>query len=115
MNNREYHPLCGASSYNKKYYFNAEFEKLPEEVQKELKLICVMFTQKQGGAFAMTFDPDGHLLLTVDHEEGDVTYDEAASEAAIEELRVEHAELMQQLTLYYNVLVLGKSPEELGW
>ena len=28
--------LCGANSYEQKYYFNQEFKSLPEDVKKEL-------------------------------------------------------------------------------
>ena len=28
--------LCGANAYNQKYYFNEEFDSLPESVKKEL-------------------------------------------------------------------------------
>ena len=36
--------LCGASSYNKKYYFNEQFSSLPQWIQDELHIMCVLFT-----------------------------------------------------------------------
>ena len=37
--------LCAASAYEEKYYLNPSFSKLPEDIQKELKIISVLFTE----------------------------------------------------------------------
>ncbi|MGN0304839.1 MAG: DUF6145 family protein, partial [Lachnospiraceae bacterium] len=42
-NQGERRVLCGANAYDKKYYFNQEFSKIPENIQKELHIICVLF------------------------------------------------------------------------
>ena len=34
--------LCGANSYEQKYYFNPDFNKLPQSVQDELHILCVL-------------------------------------------------------------------------
>ena len=36
--------LCGANSYEQKFYFNQQFKGLPEEIKKELQIMCVLFT-----------------------------------------------------------------------
>ena len=36
--------LCGANAYEKKYYFNNKFDKIPENIKEELHIICVLFT-----------------------------------------------------------------------
>ena len=41
--------LCGANAYEKKYYFNQEFDKLPQSIKDELHIICVLFTEEVGG------------------------------------------------------------------
>ncbi len=41
--------LCGASAYEQKYYFNQDFASLPQSVQDELHVMCVMFTVEIGG------------------------------------------------------------------
>ena len=51
--------LCGASSYEKKYYFNPEFGKLPDQVKETLQIICVEFAEKCGGVFTVEFDSAG--------------------------------------------------------
>ena len=34
--------LCGANSYQQKYYFNEKFKLLPENIKKELQIISSM-------------------------------------------------------------------------
>ena len=41
--------LCGANSYQQKYYFNEKFKLLPENIKKELQIMCVLFTEDVGG------------------------------------------------------------------
>ena len=36
--------LCGASAYEKKFYFNQDFNALPDHVKKELQIMCVLYT-----------------------------------------------------------------------
>ena len=45
--------LCGASSYEEKYYFNEDFAALPEEIKKELKILCVLFVSEVGGVLTL--------------------------------------------------------------
>ena len=37
--------LCGANAYEQKYYFNEQFAKIPQSIQEELHVICVLFTE----------------------------------------------------------------------
>ena len=53
--------LCGASSYEQKYYFNQDFASLPEAVKQELQIMCVLFTEDVGGILTLEFDEDGSL------------------------------------------------------
>ena len=45
--------LCGASAYEQKYYFNQDFDSLPQQVKDELHILCVMYTEEIGGVFTM--------------------------------------------------------------
>ena len=58
---RENVVLCGANSYEQKYYFNSEFKGLPEQIQKELHIMCVLFTEDIGGVITLEFEPNGTL------------------------------------------------------
>ena len=53
--------ICGANAYEKKYYFNKKFDKLPTNIKEELHIICVLFTQEAGGIFTISFTPFGHV------------------------------------------------------
>ena len=53
--------LCGANSYQQKYYFNEKFKLLPENIKKELQIMCVLFTEDVGGILFLEFTPEGNL------------------------------------------------------
>ena len=104
--------LCGASAYEKKYYLNEDFKALPQQIQDELKIMCVLFTEDIGGVLTLVFDEEGNLLLEVSATEGDLLYDDIGSELKIRQIRKEKAELLQSLELYYKVFFLGEDVEE---
>ncbi len=98
--------LCGANAYEKKYYFNERFKQIPQSVQDELHIICVLFTEEAGGIFTIVFEPDGSVSLETDAEENDVYYDEIGSGLLVKEIRRKRKELLQSLSLYYRALIL---------
>ena len=104
--------LCGANSYEEKYYLNPDFEQLPDDVKNELKIMCVLFTEDIGGVLTLVFDEEGNLLLEVSANEEDLLYDDIGSELKIRQIRKEKAELLQSLELYYKVFFLGEDVEE---
>ena len=55
--------LCGASAYEKKFYFNQDFNALPDHVKKELQIMCVLYTEDVGGILTLEFDENGRLCL----------------------------------------------------
>ena len=84
--------LCGASSYEQKYYFNQDFASLPETVKQELQIMCVLFTEDVGGILTLEFDEDGSLQ--------------------IKELQRDKRELLESLEMYYKVFFLGDIPDD---
>ncbi len=100
--------LCAASAYNEKYYFNEVFASLPESIQEELQILCVLFTQDVGGILALEFDEGGSLFLRTEAAEDDFLYDEIGSGLKARALQREKAELFDSLELYYRVFFLGK-------
>ena len=68
--------LCGANSYEKKYYLNPDFEALPQEIQDELKILCVLYTEDVGGILTLVFEEDGTLCFEVTTEDFDPMFDE---------------------------------------
>ena len=67
--------LCGASAYEQKYYFNKDFDSLPDHVKKELQIMCVLFTEEIGGIFTLEFDDHGNLQFKTEATEADGFYD----------------------------------------
>ncbi|MCQ2518140.1 MAG: DUF6145 family protein [Lachnospiraceae bacterium] len=105
--------LCGASAYEKKYYFNQLFEKLPDSIKDELHIICVLFTEEVGGVFTMVFDEEGGLLLETDAEEDDIYYDEISSGLLVKEIQRTRQEMFESITLFYRAFILKEDIEGL--
>ena len=105
--------LCGANAYEKKYYFNKEFDKIPESIKEELHIICVLFTEEVGGIFTMVFEEDGTLNLETDAAEEDYLYDEIGSGLLIKEIQRTRQELFESLSLFYRVVILHEDVSEL--
>lgn len=105
--------LCGSSAYEKKYYFNQQFKGLPESIQEELHIMCVLFTEEVGGVFTIVFSKEGTIELETEVYEEDVLYDEISSGLMIGEVRKKRQELFESLELYYKVFVLHEDISEL--
>ena len=71
--------LCGASAYEKKFYFNQDFNALPDHVKKELQIMCVLYTEDVGGILTLEFDENGRLQFKTEALEADARYDEIGS------------------------------------
>lgn len=110
--NQEEVVLCGASSYTKKYYFNQAFSSLPQGIQDELHIMCVLFTADVGGALQIVFDEDGHLQMRTQTEEDDILYDEIGSVLRIKQLQRDKEELFESLEMFYRVFCLGEDFQE---
>ena len=105
--------LCGANAYDKKYYFNKDFDGIPDSVKDELHIICVLFTEEVGGIFTFVFEEDGSLTIETDAEEDDIYYDEISSGLLIGEIRRNKQELLESLSLYYRVFVLKEDVSDI--
>lgn len=104
--------LCGANAYEKKYYFNEQFNGIPESIREELHIICVLFTEEVGGIFTIAFEEDGNVILETEAEESDIYYDEVGSGLLIGEIRRNRQELFESLSLYYRVFILKEDISE---
>lgn len=100
--------LCAANAYEQKYYFNEQFHGIPESIQEELRILCVLFTQEVGGVFAIAFEKDGSIVLETNADDDDITYDEVSSGLLVSEIRRRRQELFESLEIYYKVIVLGE-------
>ena len=85
--------LCGANAYDKKYYFNEKMKGIPESIQDELHIICVLFTEEVGGIFTIEFEKDGSVSMRTEYAEDDFLYDEVSSGLLVGEIRRKRQEL----------------------
>ena len=99
--------LCGANSYEEKYYLNPDFEQLPDAVKDELKIMCVLYVNDVGGILTLAYDEDGTLQFEVTSEEFDPMFDEIGSHLKIKQIQRDKEELLQALQMYYKVFFLG--------
>lgn len=100
--------LCGSNSYEQKYYFNEEFDRLPDSIKDELKIMCVLFTEDIGGVLTVEYDEEGNLGLNVLCEEGDLLFDEIGCGLKIKQIQKDKEELFEALEMFYKVFVLGE-------
>lgn len=98
--------LCGANAYEMKYYFNEQFDGLPESVKEELHILCVLFTEEVGGVFTIAFEEDGNVVLETNADDDDIYYDEVSSGLMVSEVRRRRQELFESLSLYYRIFIL---------
>lgn len=100
--------LCGANSYEEKYYLNPDFEQLPQSIKDELKIMCVLYVHDVGGILTLVFEEDGSLQLEVTSEEFDPMFDDIGSQLKIKEIQREKQELLEALQIFYKVFFLGE-------
>lgn len=100
--------LCGASSYEEKYYLNPDFEQLPEAVRNELKIMCVLYVNDVGGILTLVYEENGELCFEVTSEEFDPMFDEIGSRLKIRQLQREKQDLLEALQMYYKVFFMGE-------
>ncbi len=105
--------LCGANAYEKKYYFNNKFDKIPENIKEELHIICVLFTEEVGGIFTIGFTPYGDVEMDTQREEDDLLYDEIGAELLQKEIRRKKADMFRALSIYFKVTFLHQDAAEL--
>ncbi|MCF0133839.1 MAG: hypothetical protein HUJ72_08235 [Blautia sp.] len=109
---QEHIVLCGASAYEQKYYFNEDFDSLPEAIQQELQILCVLFTEDVGGVLTLEFDDEGNLRFRTEALEADARYDEIGSALKIKQIQTEKRELLESLEMFFRIFFLGEVPEE---
>ena len=105
--------LCGANAYEQKYYFNKDFSKIPQSIQDELHVICVLFTQEVGGIFTIVFEEDGNISIETNADEEDITYYEITAGLLVSEVRRKRQDLFEALGLYYRIYVLHENPADI--
>lgn len=105
--------LCGANSYEQKYYYNKDFALIPEEIQNEIHVISVMFTEEIGGIITFVFDEDGSLKIETQAADGDYLYDEIGARLYVDKITRLRQDLFRSIEMFYRVFVLGEKLEDI--
>lgn len=95
--------LCGANSYEEKFYLNPVYEALPQQVKDELKILCVLFVNEVGGIIILEFNDTGDLRIVVTRNDDDFFYDDIESELQVRRMQKDNEELFGMLEKYYRV------------
>ncbi len=105
--------LCAANSYTEKYYFNPAYASIPSGVQEELKKIMVSLAEETGGIVHAVFDEyDGSLIIDSYADESDFYYDNIGAGIRVRQIEREYSEMIEALSAYYRIVVMGISPED---
>ena len=103
---------CGSSAYNKKFYFNEEFDKLPDSIKEELNIMCVLFTEEVGGILTLEFAEDGTLEFKVQCDEDDILFDDISCGLKMKQMQKEKKEIFEALEMFYKVFYLNEEIPE---
>jgi len=104
--------LCGASASEQKFYFNPDFQALPDQIKQELQIMCVLFTEDVGGILTLEFTESGELEFRTEALESDAFFDDIGSALKIKQIQREKRELLESLELYYRIFFLGEEIED---
>ena len=88
--------ILAVASYEKqKYFIEPKFEALPEEIQKELKVICVLTAQK--------FKKEGDIYFETIKSKQCIDFDDIGAELEIKKIQLENKDLLKALKVWYIV------------
>ena len=107
--------ICGANAYEQKYYFNKDFDKIPESMQEELHIICVLFTEDIGGIILFVFDEEGNLQIRTQAKESNYNYDEIGAALEVKEIQRQRRDMLHGLELYYRAVFLHQDLDLEAW
>lgn len=96
--------LCGANIYEKKFYFNEAYRAIPQSIQDQLRIFCILYTEEVGGIFTLVFEEDGNLSLETEAYEEDILYDAISAGLLIKKIRSTNQELFESISLFYKVI-----------
>lgn len=100
--------LAVSSSYDRKYYYNQEFDSLPDSVKEEIQVLLVSFTMEIGGILTLSYDEDGTLLIESEADKEDILYDEIGAHLKIKQMTIDRQELFESLEMFFKVFYLGE-------
>lgn len=93
--------LCIASCYNRKFFFNPDYDFIPQAVKTELKAICSSMAEKLHGFFEIGFYQNGDFYIGAFGADDDFDFDEIGAGLEISRIEKEKKELFKSLQLCY--------------
>ncbi len=107
--------LCAASAYEQKYFFNKTFDGIPDDIKKQLNIICVLFTEDIGGIILFEFGKDGKLDIRTEARDSDYDYDEIGAALEVKEIQKQRRDMLNGLELYYKAVILHQPLNLEAW
>ncbi len=94
--------VIGAASWeNQKYFFDPEFNALPDSIKEEIRIICVVMAQRLGCTFLMGFKDEGDVYFEIVKGENAYDFDDIGADLEIKSLTKEKEELIKALKVWY--------------
>ncbi len=96
--------ILAVASYEKqKYFIEPKFQILPEEIQKEIKIMCVLTAQKLCCTFLIGFEKQGDIYFETIKEQQNIDFDDIGAELEIKKIQSEKEQLLKALKLWYII------------
>ena len=96
--------MAAASFYKQSYFFNPDYDELPTEVKKEVRVIAAIAAEKTRGIVCVGF-VDGQVFVESSGLETDSDYDEINARAVIDQMVDEKEELFNMLSEWYKLFM----------
>ena len=95
--------LAGASREKQKYFFEPQFNELPDSIKEEIRNICIIMAERLGCTFVISFEDSGDIVFDIIKNENDFDFDDIGAELEIKSLQAEKKELIKSLKLWYVI------------
>lgn len=96
--------ILAVASYEKqKYFIEPKFQILPEEIQKEIKIMCVLTAQKLCCTFLIGFEEQGDIYFETIKEQEGIDFDDIGAELEVKKIQSEKEQLLKALKLWYII------------
>ena len=95
--------ICAASFYERKYFFDPQFENFPEQAKIELRALCGSAAETIRGIFCVGYYDGGSVFFEARGHENDGMFDEIGAKITTEALTKQKAELIGSLRMYYKL------------
>ncbi|MDO4301362.1 MAG: DUF6145 family protein [Clostridia bacterium] len=101
--------LCSASYYKHGYFFNEKFNRLPEQIKRELRVITVCMAERIKGIAILGFYNDSaDVYIEVMNQPDDYLYDEIGAKLEVGYVERDNEELLKSLSLWYKTFIKGE-------